>query len=398
MKVIVFLGSGVSLRSGLPTVANLRRRLLRSPYHREGDYFRAGRPRDGSEGGASEIARIRLLIQLIERLDRRDRRRMGLARMGRRFVRSGAIYRSATTYEDVFAICQLIDDWMHGLSDTAAATSLLDLLERNAGPIVDAKGKMARTVAVGQLAIATKAFIQAVVANALRNRRIAGLDLLLELVEARDISQLSIVTLNHDTLVEQLMATAGVRVVDGFGEADGSVRWFDDACYDAPDGRVRLIKLHGSIDWFQLRRGDRFELGSVASGAVSGAVDSSGERVNPASLAPWFLTGGEKEAWYQHDAYADLHYRFHEVLRHADRMIMSGYGWGDTGISNQIYRWLDQRASNRLVLLHATPRVIEERSMLMQGGYGVRVQSGQLVPVERWMSDTSLASIRPHLA
>ena len=234
MRLLVFLGSGVSSPSGLPMADNLMQRILHGAYHRdESGRFRLGRAARGRKSGDDHVVRIRGLIRLLAKLDKTDRRRIGLARLGGYYLRSGAIYRTATTYEDVFALCQYINDWMHGLSDNALATPLVELIERDGGRIVDGKGRRARIVAIGQLAYSAILFIQTVVADALRGTEPVGLDLLLELVAAPDITQVNIVTLNHDTLVEQLLARAGIPVVDGFGDPDGDVRWYDDAQYDA---------------------------------------------------------------------------------------------------------------------------------------------------------------------
>ena len=113
--------------------------------------------------------------------------------------------------------------------------------------------------------------------------------------------------------------------------------------------------------------------------------------------SPAFLTGGEKEAWYQQGIYADLHYRFHEALRQCDRMVMSGYGWGDTGITNQIDRWLDQRPTNKLVLLHERPKELVERSPILGRSYDDLTKRRQLILIRNWMCNTALAGIRPAL-
>ena len=323
---------------------------------------------------------------------------MALAREGDRYVAHGATHRTATTYEDVFALCQQIDDWMHGLSDNALATPLLERLEQSAGTIVHETGSEARIVAIGQLAREAKFFIEAVVGDALRATRPRGLDLLLELIAAREFGQITIVTLNHDTLVEQLLAGAGIRVVDGFGDADGDVRWYDDARYDEAGVRVKLLKLHGSIDWYRFWHNGREAPAILLRGDASTAANGAGIVLNAMSPTPWFLTGGEKEAWYQIGMYADLHFRFHEALRHCDCMVTSGYGWGDTGITNQIVRWLEQRPRNRLVLLHPSPKEIVERSPIIHGSYDDFVERKQLIPIRSWLCNTSLEAIRPALS
>ena len=107
----------------------------------------AGSDLDGQheveKSGDDHVGRIRGLIRLLAKLDKTDRQRIGLARLGGYYLRSGAIYRTATTYEDVFALCQYINDWMHGLSDNALATPLVELIERDGGRIVDGKGRSA---------------------------------------------------------------------------------------------------------------------------------------------------------------------------------------------------------------------------------------------------------------
>src|SRR6185295_2461066 len=155
--------------------------------------------------------------------------------------------------------------------------------------------------------------------------------LILELAASPTVTQLNIVTLNHDTLVEQLLASGGVPVIDGFGAADGDVRWYDDECYDTPDGKVRLYKLHGSIDWYEFLRSGGPCRAVLRGSTPHEAHDASGALLTPTLRLPSFLAGGSKEAWYQHGHYADIHFRFHELLRRCDRMVMSGYGWGDTG-------------------------------------------------------------------
>lgn len=372
--------------------------LLHAPYYRdERERFRRGRRPPELPRKVDNVPEIRRLIRLLARYDRADRERIGLARAGRGYTRSGAVFRTATTYEDIFALCRQIDYWMHGLSDNALTTAFLERIAADAGTIVKARDRRARIVGIGQLAIAATFFIQAVVADALRSTNVVGFDLLLELIAAPDITQVIIVTLNHDTLVEQLLARAGISVVNGFGIPDGDVRWYDDAHYEVSDARVKLIKLHGSIDWYDFERGPRTLPGTLIRGDIATAVDGGGNRLQLSSITPSFLSGGEKEAWYQHGIYADLHFRFHQALRQCQRMVMSGYGWGDTGITNQIDRWLEQKPSSRLVLLHESPEEIVARSPIAAKSYEGLLRRRQLIPIRSWMCDTSLATVSPTL-
>lgn len=294
-------------------------------------------------------------------------------------------------------MCQAVDVWVRGLSEDSLSSSFVDLLERKAGAQLAGKSRRARAFELGRLAQASGLFIRSVVLSALESPTVRGLDLLVDLARSSRVTQLNIVTLNHDRLVERVLVNAGVAVVDGFGLPDGDVRWYNDSTYDADDARVMLFKLHGSVDWYEFLREGKSWLAAVASGTPQGAADRTGTALTQITRLPSFLTGGHKEAWYQHGHFADVHFRFHEVLRRCDRMIVSGFGWGDGGIASQIDRWFDGDVKRTLVLLHQHPEEILERSALLAARYDSLCRNGQLVATGKWMCDTSLADVEASL-
>ena len=56
-------------------------------------------------------------------------------------------------------------------------------------------------------------------------------------------------TLNHDLLIEKVLKKEGVPFADGFGMPDGDVAWWKPSIFNKRKPH-RLLKLHGSIDWF----------------------------------------------------------------------------------------------------------------------------------------------------
>jgi hypothetical protein len=269
-------------------------------------------------------------------------------------------------------------------------------VERRAGALVPGDGHRERLLNICRLAFRSTRFIQSVIAHSLANDSPTGLDLLVEFAEWPRVSQLDIVTLNHDTLVETLLSRAGIPFVDGFSAPDGDVRWWDDGVYDAPS-RVRLFKLHGSINWYQFTRAGSSWPAILLGDDPTTAKDGAGKALQSWMPTPSFLAGGQKEAWYQQGIYADLHYRFHELLRKSDRIVMSGYGWGDIGINNQLDRWLDQSPEKRIILLHRFPETLLDRSKILAVSYESIVRRRKLVPIEKWLSDTSLGDIAADL-
>jgi hypothetical protein len=220
-----------------------------------------------------------------------------------------------------------------------------------------------------------------------------GLDLVVALARSPRVSQLNIVTLNHDTLVEQLLTANGVQVVDGFGGRDGNVRWSDDSVYDGRGKRVRLFKLHGSVDWYALQRDGGLHTAICEPGGID-LANAAGVRMVSEFRKPSFLSGLNKSVSYHRGIYADIHFRFAEALRECRHIIMSGYGWGDTAINFQLESWLDRSRKHCLTILHREPAELTGRSMIFASGFNAWRRSGQLVCIERWLEDVSLSDLK----
>jgi hypothetical protein len=396
MKLILFLGAGVSVPSGLPKVDRLTSSIFRRAYHQDSfNHFSPGRQPDPQLRAADATPRIRQFLRLLRDHDLSDIRRVGYSPADDRS--SGAIFRGTTTYEDLFYLSQQISLWNKGLVDNSLVTPLMEVLERRARGLLAGDNLMARLSGLGSLAEQACYFIESVVAGELHPKIIAGFDLLLELATARDIEQLTIVTLNHDTLVEQFLTKNGVKFVDGFGERDGDVRWYDDGLYDAGQAKVRILKLHGSVNWYSFLVNGRSRPAIFLGDDVASIRDEEGRQLTPLFRRPSFLSGIDKAVAYQRGIYADMHFRFHHLLRRCKLIVMSGYGWGDTAINFRLDTWLDQSRSNRIILLHQTPEELVERSLIMASGYDAWTGSEQLIPIRNWMCEVSLSDLQSHL-
>jgi hypothetical protein len=379
MNLILFLGSGASRASGLPLTAELTETILgASPLALEGDSLN---PRVHANDLRERIQR---LLRLMVDFDTRDAKR------------TGACFRGPTSYEDLFYLCEEMTDWRIGLAENSTLTPFMKSLERRARPLLSGGTLAARLNDLGRLARDARLFIQSVTTAALRGGKPAGLDLVVELARSRQIEQLDIVTLNHDTLIERVLAESDVGLTDGFGPDDGDIRWYDDRLYDAMQPSLRLLKLHGSVNWYRftvdglprtavVRRNDRGDL-----------FDGKGNPLQRWIPSASFLTGGNKAIRYQHGIYIDLQFRFQELLRRCDVILMCGYGWGDAAINLRLETWMDN-PRKRIVLLHPNPAEIRTRSMIISSAYDWWVSSGRLITVPQWMSQLSLRDLEKYL-
>jgi hypothetical protein len=307
-----------------------------------------------------------------------------------------AVFRGPTSYEDLFYLCEEMTNWRIGLADNSILTSFMKALERRARRLLNGATLGARLDDLGLLARDARLLIQSVTTRMLRAGNPDGLDLIIELARCKRIAQLNIVTLNHDTLVEQIMEDSNVELVDGFGPSDGDVRWYDDQLYDTRPTPARLFKLHGSVSWY------RFVVDGLPRTAVvrrddgGDLLDGKGKPLRRWIEDASFLTGGNKAIRYQHGIYLDLLFRFQEVLRGCDVILMCGYGWGDAAINLRLETWMDN-PRKRIILLHPKPEEITQRSMIIASAYSWWISSGRLITVPQWLCDLSIGDIEEFL-
>jgi hypothetical protein len=376
MRLMLFLGAGVSVPSGLPTAEDLTKKLFVS---------RSG------EGAAA--GRLRELLTVIQDYDTADIAKVGMSPQWN-YRSSGAIYRgSKSTYEDLFFLCQQIALWNIGLSDNSLATSFMKSIAEKAGGLLLGATFDERICDLASLGRQMGSYIESVVTETLQRKYVRGFDLIRELAESPDIEQLNIVTLNHDTLVEQFLAVCGIPFADGFGPREGDIRWSDDGVYAAADMRVRLFKLHGSVDWYSFQFEGRLRTAIFEGTDVAHAVDGAAKRLVAQTGMPSYLTGINKSDAYQRGIYTDIHFHFYALLREIDHILMSGYGWGDTAINFRLDTWFDRSRGNKLVLLQERSEELTNRSLVFATGYNAWINTGQLRCVERWLCDAHLSEL-----
>jgi hypothetical protein len=269
----------------------------------------------------------------------------------------------------------------------------MECIEAQAGRILTGRTTRARISHLATLGQRACFFIESFVAQTLCQRYRSGFDQVLNLATSPQIEQLNIVTLNHDTLVEQFLRSKDISYVDGFGPDDGDVRWFDDGIFDAPNARVKILKLHGSIDWYSFLVDGNAKYGSFSGEDPRLAKDSNQKQLLPRFRRPSFLSGINKAVGYYSGIYGDIHFRFRQACRECQNMIVSGYGWGDTAINLALDSWLDKHSGNKMIYFDEKIEQMKNKSLIMATGFDSRIQSGQLLPINRYLCDARLEDL-----
>jgi len=385
-SVLLFLGSGVSFPSGLPDIHTITNRILKEKWYEHTDKnFYSGEHSNEYLRKDDITPKVQKFLNILKEFaDPYFRSRTG----------------RETNYEDLFYICQQIED--------------NETLEIN-NPLIDPFIRLLQFKLIGEdllssielkrLAERAKALIQCVVWDSLsfnRNPKAPkGFDLILELKEK--VNFIDIATLNHDTLIEAFLQKHDIKYADGFGQPEGDIRYFEPGLYDE-DIKVKLFKLHGSINWFvftTLENNTRVDKYGIALGKdINHLKDKNGNYVENLRMEPLFLTGTyNKMLDYNFGIFRIINTKFEEALSRNRIMIMSGYGWSDRGINGKIFEWIYSSPYSRLILLHEEPENLRKHSesALLWHEYDKLVRSCRLIPVRKWFCDVSLSEISKYL-
>lgn len=157
---------------------------------------------------------------------------------------------------------------------------------------------------------------------------------------------LTIATLNYDRTLEQAGAAAGLRVDTGMAT------WVHTGRWSWSSKGIRLLKLHGSIDWSW--EDDTPQRGRLPSRYV---VQSGDPELDD---RPPVLVFGHRGKLRAEGPFLSLLAAFERHLSDADRLIVIGYSFRDDHVNEMIRRWtFDTRRRHRIVVVdpHATSTI-----------------------------------------
>jgi hypothetical protein len=149
---------------------------------------------------------------------------------------------------------------------------------------------------------------------------------LLQLVSA--MRGQTIVTLNYDNAVEVAMSQAFAFSLDDDPRPRPTQPWFE------PNRSLRLIRLHGSLQWRRERRtGEVRVLSSeeVANFTRDGVADWDGD-------TPGVIFGAGNKL-RPDGPYLDLYYEFRAALAEARQVVVIGYSFRDAHVNEALRRW-----------------------------------------------------------
>lgn len=394
-KTTLLLGSGVSRPSNYPLTAEITNALLSKNWLFDRDQGRAPYPLHTLDNNYA------LRIEAV----------WGIIRLLRDHVDQHLVLhaRGEANYEDIYYLARQVLDGLRGEYDNPGLLPFLielrtkvPLMVENLNAAYGLISVINNPLEIGLHELMEKSidFIEECVAGQLVLRQpIKGFDFIDEMLAMDGESPLHIVSLNHDTLLETYLADCDIS--DGFVSLSQDAEEFDPKDFerDRPF-RVRLLKLHGSINWFRYRPADSRQdrILKVLSNDRDHIKGANGEDLYQ-PLNRLLLAGTtNKELAYGSGVFIELMFQFQKRLKETNLLVASGYGFADKGINNRIWAWLDSRPENRLVVLHEKlDELRRDAKPSFSSNMDRHKDSGKFVIVDKWMCDCALEDVRREL-
>jgi len=219
-----------------------------------------------------------------------------------------------------------------------------------------------------------------------------NLDYLQSIVDAcndNKINEIYIFTLNHDLVLEKLFKDEGIDYIDGFSNETNRVRYWKPELFET-DCRVKLYKLHGSINWFEFLSetdpSNPIKLGIPLDRNYWHTRDENGNLQLPNDGKPLFLTGNENKILdYFGPYFLSLISRFNEILHIVDKIIVSGYSFSDNEINRILRTWLNNGKKRKII------NISESKPQ------NLWLQNESLITIDKYIQNTNYKDIKEKL-
>ncbi len=305
-------------------------------------------------------------------------------------------------YEDLYYVALQIYQSETRADDNPIVQAFIDRIVSDIEPLFVVKeDEIKRAWKLYEIAEETTHYIHGIVSDVLRKEP-TNVSYLSCIGEAcRDLGMvLNLFTLNHDTVLERYLDESGLEYTDGIESTEDGYIYWAPKVFEHSGHKVRLFKLHGSVDWHRYPRnaatGRNDPVGKALDGRFWLIKDPTGELQFRDYGRSLLLVGTfNKIREYTNRIFADLFCEFRRALRETDLLIVCGYSFGDQGINMQVVEWADSADNAVMVVIHRNPEDLKKGSRgEIYFKWDPWFARKKLVIVEKWIEDTSWQDIQ----
>jgi len=169
----------------------------------------------------------------------------------------------------------------------------------------------------------------------------------------KQFDEVTIFTLNHDLLLERILEYHGIEYSRGFSKNDSPIYYEGNPLpvfnNDFGNVKVKIYKLHGSLDYFRFNNIDNFNYTNKYNYFITSGYREKhfATRVNletkeviqdfNADIIPKFITGKNKPAIIKNDTmFSALFEHFETEVATAENLLVSGYSYSDEHINEAL--------------------------------------------------------------
>lgn len=388
-RAAFLLGAGVSLAAGMPSTSELTAKVLEGAVSRGMDsHYRLGlaQPWNAENWSLDHVGLVMVVVhELKTEVDA---------------FYSGYPARIAN-YEDIYYLAVQIADAMSGEFDNPALRLLVERLAPILAPLFTS---VQRGATVEEMLLEagneTVRCIEDVVWQSLAGAPTKSTMMPAAVGAAADeeLDGLDVFTLNHDTVLEESLKSAGIPFADGFAEQQGSVCPWNMALLQNGPARTRVVKLHGSIDWCYyggLGLAKTVDRNMYHFTLPDETISQEWGLGHPVILCGTF----NKMLEYLRGPFLDLHLLFREALDSVNLLVVSGYSFGDKGINNRLWEWMADDRGRRLVVVHENhDALVREARGMVKKNWESWKEAGKLICVPKWFEAVTWAEIKERIA
>jgi len=396
-KRIGFLfGAGISIPAGIPKTQTITNQILSGNnvmHHTDGNYY-FDKPLFHHMGLPDEyVPKIVDFLEIIKtEIDLYYQR---------------IPHKLTTNYEDLYFMASQIYDYLTGEYDNPATYPLIEKISPKIAPILIGKSHEVRKQwELTQIVDEAMKYIRDVVWRMLRPKQINSLDYLNIIKDAnndKSIWGINIFTLNNDRVLETYLNSNGLSFVDGFDFHSNELRIWKPNLYDNKTINIRLLKLHGSVDWFRIRPENSDWSGEFIGIPLqliaNSVVESDGNRFHCLDHRPIILVGTHNKLLdYTGGIIENVHNIFYEQLYDLENLVICGYSFGDSGINTKIINWMYYSPDNRIIVIHDNPDKLKNGSRgAISNHWDEWLKKGKLKIVKKKIEDTNWSDVKPLL-